>query len=98
MVFRFHSVSQFGHRASLHLGTESRRPDNVWTSTLDGFVGRISRQINRPGQDALQMGSTDVNITLSLGVLAILNLLGAAQGILLALVLLTSRSENHTAN
>ena len=44
------------------------------------------------------MGSTNVNITLSIGYLAVLNLLGAAQGVLLALALLTTKGGNQTAN
>jgi AraC-like DNA-binding protein len=44
------------------------------------------------------MESTDINITLALGFLAVLNLLGAAQGVLLALALLTTKGDNKTAN
>lgn len=44
------------------------------------------------------MGSTDINITLALSFLAVLNLLGAAQGVLLALALLTTKGDNKTAN
>jgi len=44
------------------------------------------------------MQSTDITISPSLGLLAILNLLGAAQGLLLALALLTTKSGNQTAN
>jgi len=41
---------------------------------------------------------TDINITPALSLLAILNLLGAAQGLLLSLALLGVRSDNKTAN
>jgi hypothetical protein len=44
------------------------------------------------------MQSTDVNITVGLNFLAVLNLLGAAQGVLLALALLTTKGANETAN
>src|ERR1700752_3458676 len=43
-------------------------------------------------------GSTDININASLGYLALLNLLGAAQGVLLALALITRKAGNRTAN
>src|SRR3954471_20466352 len=42
--------------------------------------------------------STDLNISLGLGYLAVLNLLGAAQGVLLALALITRKAGNRTAN
>jgi len=44
------------------------------------------------------MGSTDINITPALSLLAVLNLLGAAQGVLLALALLTTKGGHKTAN
>ena len=44
------------------------------------------------------MESTDIFIDLHLSFLAILNLVGAAQGVLLALALLTSRDSNETTN
>ncbi len=44
------------------------------------------------------MQSTDVNITVGLSFLAVLNLLGAAQGALLALALLTTKAGRQTAN
>ncbi|MEK6333351.1 MAG: helix-turn-helix domain-containing protein [Acidobacteriota bacterium] len=46
----------------------------------------------------LGMGITDLTISSNLGFLAVLNLLGAAQGVLLALALLTSKDRNKTAN
>lgn len=42
--------------------------------------------------------STDITITPALGILGTLNLLGAAQGLLLSLALLTSNAANKTAN
>lgn len=44
------------------------------------------------------METTDITITPALSFLAILNLLGAAQGLLLSLALLGARSDNKTAN
>jgi len=44
------------------------------------------------------MASTDITISPGLNLLAILNLLGAAQGLLLALALLTTRGRSKTAN
>src|ERR1700704_1483865 len=44
------------------------------------------------------METTDITITPALSFLAILNLLGAAQGLLLGLALLGARSDNKTAN
>jgi hypothetical protein len=44
------------------------------------------------------MQSTDIFIHPALSLLGILNLLGAAQGVLLAIALLTSRSGNTIAN
>src|SRR6267142_7102154 len=44
------------------------------------------------------MQSTDVNISVGFGFLAVLNLLGAAQGVLLALALLSTKAGNRTAN
>ena len=44
------------------------------------------------------MDTTDITISPALGFLAILNLLGAAQGLLLSLALLGADSPNKTAN
>jgi len=44
------------------------------------------------------MQGTDITISSNVGVLAILNLLGAAQGLLLALALLTTKAGRQTAN
>jgi AraC-like DNA-binding protein len=44
------------------------------------------------------MGTTDIFITPALNFLAILNLLGAAQGLLLTLALLSAKGANKTAN
>ena len=44
------------------------------------------------------MGSTDITISPALSFLAVLNLLGAAQGVLLALALLTTKGGDKTAN
>ncbi len=44
------------------------------------------------------MESTEVYIEPALNFLAILNLLGAAQGVLLALALLSAKGDNKTAN
>ena len=44
------------------------------------------------------MQTTDITIGPNVGFLAILNLLGAAQGVLLALALLTTKSSRRTAN
>lgn len=44
------------------------------------------------------MQSTDVNITVGLSFLAVLNLVGAGQGLLLALTLLTTKAGRQTAN
>lgn len=44
------------------------------------------------------MDTTDITITPALSLLAILNLLGAAQGLLLSLALLGVKRENKTAN
>jgi AraC-like DNA-binding protein len=44
------------------------------------------------------MESTDITIAPALSLLAVLNLLGAAQGVLLALALLTTKANNKTAN
>jgi AraC-like DNA-binding protein len=44
------------------------------------------------------MGSTDITISPGLTFLAVLNLLGAAQGVLLALALLTTKGGHKTAN
>src|SRR6476660_7840723 len=44
------------------------------------------------------MQTTDITIGPNVGFLAILNLLGAAQGVLLALALLTAKSGRRTAN
>jgi len=44
------------------------------------------------------MQSTDVNISVGFGFLAVLNLLGAAQGVLLALALLSTKAGSRTAN
>jgi len=44
------------------------------------------------------MGSTDITITPALSFLAVLNLLGAAQGVLLALALLTTKGGDQVAN
>src|SRR6185369_5654135 len=44
------------------------------------------------------MQTTDITIGPNVGFLAILNLLGAAQGVLLALALLTTKSGRRTAN
>jgi AraC-like DNA-binding protein len=44
------------------------------------------------------MDTTDITITPALGLLAILNLLGAAQGLLLSLALLGAQNANKTAN
>jgi AraC-like DNA-binding protein len=44
------------------------------------------------------MQSTDITIGPNVGFLAVLNLLGAAQGVLLALALLTTKDDNKTAN
>ena len=44
------------------------------------------------------MGSTDITITPALSFLAVLNLLGAVQGVLLALALLTTKGGHQVAN
>src|SRR5260370_8994791 len=44
------------------------------------------------------MGSTDITITPALSFIAVLNLLGAAQGVLLALALLTAKGGDQVAN
>src|SRR4051794_38427497 len=44
------------------------------------------------------MQTTDITIGPNVGFLAVLNLLGAAQGVLLALALLTTRTGHRTAN
>ena len=44
------------------------------------------------------MSTTDITITPSLGILGTLNLLGAAQGLLLGLALLSANAANKTAN
>lgn len=44
------------------------------------------------------MGTTDITITTALGLLGALNLLGAAQGLLLSLALLSSNADNKPAN
>jgi len=64
---------------------------------MDEHHAGISIALPNASRDAaLGMGSTDINITLALSFLAVLNLLGAAQGVLLALALLTT--GNQTAN
>jgi len=44
------------------------------------------------------MSTTDITITPALGILGTLNLLGAAQGLLLGLALLSANAANKTAN
>jgi hypothetical protein len=44
------------------------------------------------------MQLTDITLGSNVGYLAVLNLLGAAQGVLLALALLTSKAGRQTAN
>jgi hypothetical protein len=44
------------------------------------------------------MSTTDITITPALGILGTLNLLGAAQGVLLGLALLSANAANKTAN
>ena len=51
-----------------------------------------------PREDPFRMGSTDITIAPALSLLAVLNLLGAVQGVLLALALLTTKASNKTAN
>jgi AraC-like DNA-binding protein len=48
--------------------------------------------------DAFSMSTTDITITPALGILGTLNLLGAAQGVLLGLALLSANAANKTAN